>query len=317
MSNQTPRDESLPRQSNIVHFLNEEEFDAIPADVLSAAADEGTAKHDLLEKTYAEHDCKNILARMFSDGLDKIFIDSDFLETPEFEEQLNGSRFTGKPDFVLDKTMVDYKFSNELRPSTALQLVMYGMLEHEVKGLSIDRFFAFHFPHDRALFIHKVPDATVPVLVEFANYIIDNHESIKGGALEKYEALNRWAVIQRDYDLFEYVGSVLPPMMITSPEDAIAAASIFVEMQKVTDYEKVLKREILRYMKETGDTKIGNDLGFGVTLAHRKVKVYDPAKKAAAKSIYDAALAGAVTDTLETTYIKRFSPRKKKAKQIN
>jgi hypothetical protein len=70
-------------------------------------------------------------------------------------------------------------------------------------------------------------------------------------------------------------------------------------------------------MEETGQTKIEDVNGCGIRLETRNNKVYDPNKKAVAKSVYDKALEQCQTGTVQSTVLKRFKPRAKKPKQIN
>lgn len=307
-----PRDESVPRQSNLFAFLSEEEFDSIPQDTLENKAAEGIEKHALLENTY-DKVSQNLLVMMFKEGLTQIFTYDELSDSsPIFEEQLNGKRFTGAPDFLLHNTLIDYKFCLDLRPKTALQLVAYGMLEKEIKGIDINRFFAFHFPDDRSLYIHRVNPRVVPVLIEFTNFVIENHNDIGAGELVKFEALSRWEEIQRDYDIFESVCDIFPPMMIESREDEISAVMTFIKIKEIQDREKILKREIRRYMDEQGITELTGLDGYSVRISNcAAIKIYDKEKKAVADSIHKAALEDALQEKIPNTCLKRFKPKKK------
>lgn len=309
------RNENLPRQSDIKHFLDEGELEAIPEEILDEASERGIENHDIIEKNYDEPS-DNIISNMFKEGVSKIFTSGELQEKPVFEEQLNGPRFTGKPDFRLGNALVDYKFSIELRKSTALQLVLYEILEEEVNSVKIDKHFAFHFPKDRGLFIHKVPELALEPLHEYAEYIIDNHEAIKGGELERYHAITKWDKLLQDYTVFEPVAQVLPPLTINSEADAIAAAVIFYNIKAVTDYENKLKRELKRWMSENDKTKIEDAFGFGVQFVKRENKMYDTSKKAIAKAIYDNALEECQTGIIENFSLRRVKPRVKKPKLI-
>lgn len=308
----TNRNEALPRVSNLIRFISEDELDAIPKDILEAAAERGTINHQIIEDNYGKQ-TDNLISNMFREGLMRIFPGDETQDDPTFEGQLNGSHFTGKPDFRLLGTLVDYKFSNELRPVTALQLILYGMLIEEVRGTgcSINKYYAFHFPKDHGLFIHKVTDRAVPALKEYAEYIIKNHEAIKEGELVKYEALKKWEVLLQDYTLFEPAGTVLTPLTITSEEEAIRAAVLFYHIKEVTDYEKKLKAELKRYMAENFENKIVDITGHGIQLISRKIKLFDNDKKASAKTIYDKALEECQTGTMESLSLKRIKPRNK------
>jgi hypothetical protein len=311
------RNEHLPRQSDIKHFLDEEEFDSIPDETLAEASLKGVEKHDIIHKNYGKP-TNNIISLMFAEGLTKIFNPDELKLMPIFEKQLNGARFTGKPDFRLIRTIIDYKFSIELRPTTALQLVMYKMLIEEVLNIPpIERLFAFHYPKDRGLFIHKVPDRAIEPLLEYADYIIENHQAISDGEIIRYEAISKWETLLQDYEVFEPVAQVLPPLTITNKEEAIAAAVIYYNIKAVTDHEDRLKRELKRYMEESGDTTIGDVFGYGVKLINSTQKLYDKNKKAAAKKVYDKALEDCKTGTLSTYSLRRFKPTVKKAKLIN
>jgi hypothetical protein len=312
----TKRDESLPRVSDLKHFLNEEEFNKIPKDILSRKAKEGTRKHGLLEKYY-DKETPNPLVNMFKDGMKQLFTQKELSQKPIIEKQLNGSRFTGCPDLILGNALVDYKFTVDLRASTALQIVLYAMLHYELTRKEISRLYAFHFPGDWGLFMYKVPDRTIPILVEFAEYIIGHHEAIKAGELERYKALSRWDMILQDYEaennLFELVDTVLAPPTITTLEEAEVAAVVFA---KIGGKIAALKRELKRYMEDTGETRLFGIDGSGVRLDNGSYKVYDKEKKAAAKRVYDEALKACLLRVEPTKKLVRVSPKKNEPKLI-
>jgi hypothetical protein len=312
------RDKSLPRQSDLFSFIGEDEFEKIPEAILHNKAVEGIEKHDILEKTYGKDERDNLLAGMFKEGLQKIFTPEELTGKPVFEEQLNGPRFTGKPDFLLCNKLVDYKFTDILRPKTALQLKAYDILEDEVKDVLIHDRYAFHFPHDRALFIYKIPRRTIPELEDFVNFVVDNHEDIKAGKLVKYDALIKWEELQQDYTIFEFVAAIVPPMMITNPEEAITAARAYIEVKEAEKYGKVLKDELKRYLEDIDETRIEAGGGYGVRLQSSKAtKVYDEVKSKAAKEVYNKALEDCLISETKNKGIVKFSPKKKKVKQIN
>jgi hypothetical protein len=312
------RNELLPRVSNLTSFITEEEFNKIPRDILEVKAAEGIRKHKIIEDNYYNISTDNVISWLFHKGIMQIFPGDETQDDPAFEEQINGERFTGRPDFRLWKTIIDYKFTDELRPVTALKIVLYGMLEKEVNGIDIDRFYAFHYPEDFTLFIHKVPDRTIMPLVTLAGYIIENHESIKAGHLEKYEALNMWDKLLQDYDVFEPVGTeLLPPSTIKNNEEAITSILLSRKIDEIIKYQEKLKSNIKQYMIENDLPKISDISGYGIRLQYNNKKLYNTGRKAAAKKIYDEALSKCQTGTFETTSLVRFAPRKNKVKLIN
>jgi hypothetical protein len=312
----TKRDETRPRVSDIIKFLYEEELNAIPKHILEAAAQRGTEKHAIIESNYGKN-TDNIISQLFRDGLFKIFTEDELQCDAVFEEQLNGKRFTGKPDFRLRDTLIDYKFANDLRTVTALQLILYSKLVTELHDLFMQKWYVFHFPKDHGLFIYKIADKAILPILKYAESIINNHEAIKSGGLERYDALLEWEKLQQDYEIFELVETVLPPLTITNEEEAENAAVIYYNIKAVIEREAVLKRELKQYMEEQGITKIEDINGYGIRLQGRKNKMYDADRKAAAKKIYDKALNECQTGVFETTSLVRFAPRKKKEKQIN
>jgi hypothetical protein len=309
------RDESLPRVSDLKHFIDEEEFNKIPKDILSVKAEEGTYKHGLLEKYYSK-ETPNLLVNMFKDGMRQLFTKNELSQKPIIEKQLNGSRFTGCPDLILGNALIDYKFTVDLRASTALQLVLYAMLHYELTRKEISRLYAFHFPGDWGLFMYKIPERTIPILVKFAEYIIENHEAIKSGELERYKALNRWELIVQDYEPFELAGTVLAPLTITTREEAEAAAVMFAKTKEVENKANDLKRELKRWMEETGETRLFGIDGSGVRLQNNTVKLYDAKRKAIAKKVYDDALKNCQTGILATKKLVRVAPKKSVPKLI-
>lgn len=316
------RDESLARQSDLTLFLYEEELAQIPRGLLYEKAAEGTRKHGLIETEHGKP-TNNIIVQMFNDGLRRLFSRKELLgASPVIEEQLNGSRYTGKPDFRLLDALIDYKFTLDLKPHVALQLILYAMLIEEVHGLKVNRLYAFHYPTDHGLFIYKVPDRAIQPLREFALYVIDNHEAIKAGNVERYEALNRWDKLLEDYEVFEPVATVFPLLTITNKEEAEKAARFYCRLKEVIDYEKYLKGELKRYVEENGP--IIDDDGFGVRLKGRSYKEYDDGKKAVAdsrfkiaKEIHKKELALCETGSGKNFHIERVKPGTKKPKLIN
>lgn len=316
------RDETLPRVSELIRFISEEELDSIPRDRLEAKAAEGTRKHKILEDNYGK-ETNNLLSLMFKDGLNKILkpdelrISEALLIAPTFEEQINGITFTGKPDFRLGNTLIDYKFTNDLRAVTALQLIFYGVLIQEKHGIEMKRCYAFHYPNDYSLFIHKVPDRTMKPLLDYAYYVFKNHEAITAGELEKYEALARWEELLLDYEMFEPVAACFAPLTITSEEEAINAAVIYCMMLPIEKHGEKLKSELKRYMAQSGDIKISDINGYGIRLQTKNPKLHDAAKRKKAKAAYDEALEECQIGTVQTTSLVRFAPRAKKPKLIN
>jgi hypothetical protein len=295
--------------------LTEEEFNKIPRDILEAKAAEGIRKHKILEDNYGKPN-NNLLSYMFDEGLKKIFTEDELQGEPTFEKQLNGLQFTGKPDFYLRRTLIDYKFTDTLRPETALQLILYGILQNEV-SVSIDRFYAFHFPNDYSLFIYQIPGRALAPLKEFASFVIDNHEAIDAGGFEKYEGLIKWKKLLIDYEVFEPVDAVFPPLTITDQEKADFAAVIYYKIKRIEDYKKYLNSELKRYMEEKGETRLGNSETGGVRLQNHTTKVYDPKEYAIAKAAWDKAREDCKTAEVVTKKIVRFGPKQEPIKQLN
>jgi hypothetical protein len=311
------RNESLPRQSDYTLFLYEEELAKIPRGLLYEKAAEGTRKHGLIETEYGKP-TNNLIVQMFHDGLKRLFSSKELESAPVIEEQLNGEDFTGKPDFRIVDALIDYKFTLDLKPHVALQLVLYAMLIEQVHGVEMNPLYAFHYPTDHGLFIYKVPDRAVRPLVELANYIIGNHEAIKAGNVERYEALSRWDKLNEDYEVFEPVATVFPPLTITNKAEAEKAARFYCRLKEVIDYEKHLKGELKRYLSENGDSFVKDDDGFGVRLQKGSPTIfYDKAKKAAVMASHKKNLADCVTGSKDNYSLNRFKPSAEKAKQIN
>jgi hypothetical protein len=295
--------------------LTEEEFNKIPRDILEAKAAEGIRKHKLLEDNYGKPN-NNLLSYMFAEGLKQIFTAEELKTKPIFEEQINGKYFTGRPDYYLLGKLIDYKFTDTLRPETALQLVLYDILE-TMGGNAVDEHYAFHFPNDYSLFIYKIPGRTIAPLKEFVSFVIDNHEAINAGEFEKYEGLIKWKKLLTDYEVFEPIGAVFPPLTITDKEKADFAAVIYYKIKRIEDYKKYLNSELKRYMEENELKSLGDRETGGVRLQNHTTKIYDAKKQAVAKAAYDKALKECKVSEVVTTKIVRFGPKQEPIKQIN
>lgn len=314
LSSEQERNEALPRVSSLYHFLNEEMFNAIPRAILDAKAAAGTHNHHIIETRYTgEVDTENMLVNTFTKGYRAIFTEQE-RENMNFEGQLNGKRFTGKPDLhvPLAGAVVDNKFTVELNPTNALQLVLYGILLDEVRGGEVTNHYVFHCPTvGDALFIHKVRSEVIETLKKFAEFLIEKHSEIEAGELIRYHAFSMWDKICDDNVMFELVDTVDFPLAITDLDTACAAAAKFAHLSKVEARIKELKRDLTKYMVGSGETYLGDADGYGVSLVNRKTKVYDGVKKAAAKKVFDAGMEAAVIDTITTQSLRRQKPSKK------
>jgi len=317
------RDENLPRVSDLYHFLNEEEFDKIPQDQLDGAAERGNIGHKLIEQNW-NTDLDNSIVNMFREGLEKvrqwvrenspgstIVIDYKFTRDslrPEtaiqlvdyggliaevgkrvpggvaIEQQLNGSRYTGKPDFVVQDSFEYFEY------------------------------FAFHYHQNGGLFIYRIPDRAKGRISLFAHSLIEHHEAIKEGRQIKYLKMAEWERLQREYDVFEPFCNVMPPMQITTHDKAKQAALLYnTDVKRFEEQREQFKRELVRFMEEEGKDKIYDITGGGVRLRNcRGTAVYDTKKKAQADKVYAKALKDALIETKPNKALYRFSAPKKK-----
>lgn len=312
----TKRDETLPRVSELIEFLSD--YDSIPEYRMEPARERGLKNHKIIEEHYHKK-TDNIVANLFKEALKKIFkLKSTYDEFPVFEEQLNGSLYTGRPDFRLYDNLIDYKFTSDPtpKPQWALQLILYETLEKEVNNITINNLYVFHYPKDWSLFVYKVADTKVwNELVYFADFILDNHESIKTGGLEKYDALNMWEDILTDYQIFEYVDSFYAPREIEKANE-LEKAAVYYNFKQVEKQLSKLKDDITRYMVENNIPSLDDGEGHGIRLKTRVTKEYDPKLKAVAKKKYDADLEKCQIGQKETTYIECFSPKQEDKKLI-
>jgi hypothetical protein len=326
MSN-IPRDESLPRVSSLYHFLNEEEFKKIPQDQLAAAAERGNRGHKLIELNWNTN-LDNPIVNMFREGLAKvkqwvsenspghtIVIDYKFTRDrlrPEtaiqlvdyggliaevgeispgriaIEQQLNGSRYTGKPDFVIQDSFEHFEY------------------------------FAFHYHQDGGLFVYRIPKRAKGALSLFAYSLIEHHKAIQEGRQIKYLKMAEWERLQLEYEVFEPFYNTMPPMEITTHDKAKQAALLYnTDVKRFEERREQFKREIVRFMESEGKDKIYDLTGGGVHLRNaRATKIYDPVKKAKADKVYNKALEDALIETKPNKALYRFNAPKKKQKLI-
>lgn len=307
-----PRDETKPRTTDTIHFLYEEEFNKIPRDILDEAADNGKKGHKIIELNW-DTSLDHPIVNMFRQGLEKVRHAGGAQECPCIEKQINGLKFTGKPDFFDSNTVIDYKFTRDrLRPETAIQLVLYGELAAEF--LCAPRvpefYFAFHFHQDGGLFVYRIPDRAKEPLRKFGMSLVENHEAIKAGTLIRYEKMLEWERLQLEYDVFEIFYCTMPPMTVTSELEAKTAVLMFRDLQKVEGYTAHLKRELVRYMESAGVTKICDHTGGGVKIQVSNRKKHDAEKLKAYKATI-------VTGVEQSKSLVRFNPPKdKKQKRL-
>jgi hypothetical protein len=311
----TKRDERLPRVSSLIYPLIQEELESIPRDTLEKKAAEGRMKHRIIETSYGKN-TDNIISWLFIKGLAKIFDKDSLMSKPTFEQQLNGKRFTGRPDFLLNKTLSDYKFTDVLKDETGLQLIKYGILEREVNDIEIERYFAFHYPVDYSLFIYEVSQRAIDPLKKFSTFLVDNHDAIREGGFEKYEAINEWGRIKLEYEIFELVDALYAPHLIEKANE-LEKAVVYYNFKQSEKFMKKLKSDITRYMIDNNIQRIDDNSGYGIKLKSRTNKKYDKKRAAMAKEKYKKELENCIIDREKTTFIECFKPRAKKPKQIN
>lgn len=325
-----PRDETLPRASALSWPLIAEEFLKISREILAVAAERGKKGHRLIQynwNTILDH----IVIQMFQEALRFIFggeIPTD--EQPVIEKQINGSTFTGCPDFFYPgRFIADYKFTDELKDEVAIQLLSYDELIFERTGVRVKDHYAFWFPTvssvlgDGGLFVYKIPKRTIKPVRAFMLWLKDNHVDIMRGDDVKYEAISRWAKLRDEYDMFEIVFTTQPMLTITTKELADVAVTKFYHLKLIKSYADHLKIELGRYLKEKDMQRFESETGHGVKWKRGKpTKKYDEAKLAPAKATflkakaaYDKALKESETETIDNYHLERYY--KKPVKQLN
>lgn len=311
----TKRDETLPRVSELIGFLSD--YDSIPEYRMEPARERGLKNHKVIQEHYHKK-TDNIVANLFKDAIKKIFkLKSVYDEFPVFEEQLNGSRYTGRPDCRLYDNLIDYKFTSDSvpKPQWALQLMFYAVLEDSINNVFIRDHYIFHYPKDWSLFVYKISTKAKINLLSIAKYIIDNHEAIKTGGLERYDALNMWEDILTDYEIFEYVDSFFAPMEIEKANE-LEKAQVYYNFKQVEKKLSKLKDDITKYMADNNIPSLDDNKGHGIVLRTKTKDLYDEKKKAKALKAYQKAKEKCKIGTTTTTYIECFSPKPSDKKLI-
>jgi hypothetical protein len=239
-----PRDESLPRVSDIIKFIDQDEFESIPDKVLAIASERGTQTHNMLEKYY-HTDLNNYQLKMLKEAVTYLKPKGE----PVFEHQLNGKLFTGKPDMYFDVLLNDFK-TGDLKEKAALQEAGYDILLEEKTGRRKDRWVISHFHQDIGLFLYEVPKTAHADLRDFFKYLVANHDEIFDGGFERYTALERWEELLLVHDVLTPLKTFLPDPIINSPEEARNAMYIYRGLLIVEKQKDKYKRELKRWMQE-------------------------------------------------------------------
>ena len=255
-----PRNESLPRVSDIIKFIDEEEFNKIHRITLNEAAKKGTRGHDTLEKYYNSDVNTDQLVQL-RDAIRML----NPKGKPTFEHQLNGSTFTGRPDMYYDDLLNDFKFGI-LMEKVALQLAGYDILLKEKDGINRRRWTVSHFQGDKGMFLYEVPEAAHADLRLLFLYCIYSHESIDNCGIERYHALSKWDELTTQYQLLVPLNTFLPELKITNKLEAQNAMHIYHDLVRVEQYKDYLKSQITRYMVENECNSIDDGCGKGIIL---------------------------------------------------
>jgi hypothetical protein len=247
-----------PHVTDILKPLTMDKFAMIPKPILDVAIARGIAGHKVLENYILSPSNKRSgLEQLYQDGLDELDID---VKTLKPETELNSDNITDKNNLFFGKKLQgtcdannstdlgDHKFTAMLGPEVALQEVAYDIL----LGGPYRRKVVNHFCGYMGLMVHQVIKSREDDLREFYLWLLDNHEEIMAEELLKIEAIMTWEKIQEDGPVLELVAHVLPPPVITSPQEAEDAVYLFDAIKTVAKHEKLLKAELLRYMDANG-----------------------------------------------------------------
>lgn len=244
------------RVSSVAFPLYEDDMKKIPPRLLTAKADEGTRKHKMLQnaiETGFVNIPENGIEAMFEIACGQIGITPEGKCEQHLTNEVNCMEgqdpLTGHPDLYNDDDLfiIDYKFTDELRNETALQLAGYAEFMW-----GDYRWLAFHYPTDRILTVYEVREAVKSILRDFFMKLIERYDEIRESFSAKMWALSEWRKIQTDNEIFVPVCTVQPEIQIKTFDDAASAVMVLREMARLKKKETALKVEINRFLDENG-----------------------------------------------------------------